>query len=84
VEFITYVHTCLYVIVTYFVFWPVRNVKRFWYKYLHLNVICLLCSSRNNVNALQEFSSYLTGNTPLLRYKDQPVNIVYENNCCLM
>jgi hypothetical protein len=29
------------------------------------------------------FSSYLTGNTLLLRYKDQPVNAVQGNNLCL-
>jgi hypothetical protein len=32
----------------------------------------------------EEFSSYLTGNTTRLRYKAQPVNVVYRNNRCLL
>jgi hypothetical protein len=35
-------------------------------------------------NSIQEFSSYLTGNTLRLRYRDQPVNAVWRNSRCLL
>jgi hypothetical protein len=36
------------------------------------------------LNRVCKFSSYLTGNTLRLRYKDHPVNVFRENNCCLL
>jgi hypothetical protein len=57
---------------------------------LYLPLLLISSSYRFNplkteflLNSIYESSSYLTGNTLRLRYKDQPVNAVWENNRCL-
>jgi hypothetical protein len=41
-------------------------------------------ASEQFLTNIYKFSSYLTGNTLRLRYKDQPVNAVWRNSRCLL